>query len=68
MKMISATEDDVTITISFDDLDFLRQGMREMLEALSDREIKVRTGNTSEHAATLMKDIRDVLQATNRSD
>jgi hypothetical protein len=68
MRMINATESEVTITISFDDLDFLRQGMREMLEALSDREIKVRTGNTSEQAAVLMKDIRDVLEAANEKD
>lgn len=66
IKVVEATEKEVTIIISFDDLDFLRQGMREMLEALSDREIKARTGNTSEQATALMKDIRSVLEAANK--
>lgn len=63
MRMIDASEREVTITVSLDDLDFLRQGMREMLQALSDKEVKARTGNTSEHASTLMRDIRAVLDA-----
>jgi len=63
MQIVSTTKNDVTITISFDDLDFLRQGMREMLEALNDRELRIRTGKTSEEATALMKDIRNIFDA-----
>ena len=66
MKIVNVDEDGVTIIISLAELDFLRQGMREMLEALSDKEIKIRTGNTSEQASVLIEDIRDVLEAANK--
>lgn len=66
MRIVSFSENEVTITVAFDDLDFLRQGMREMLDALNDREIKMRTGKTSENAKALMRGIRDILEAADK--
>jgi len=68
MRIVNAREKEVTIVISFDDLEFLRQGMREMLDALNDRELKVRTGKTSENARALMKDIRGIIEAAKKHD
>jgi hypothetical protein len=65
MKLVSTTDDDATITVSFDDLAFLHQGMREMLEALDDRELRIRTGETRERARALMQRIDDVCEAIN---
>jgi len=68
MRIVSAAKEEVTITISFDDLDFLRQGMREMLQALDDNELRILTGKTREQARALMKDIRNIFEAANNRE
>jgi hypothetical protein len=68
MRIVSTTRDDAIITISFDDLAFLHQGMREMLEALDDKQLRIRTGQTSERAEALMKEIKKVCEAINNHE
>lgn len=63
MKVIKISDNNATITISFDDLAFLHQGMREMLQALSDRELRARTGETRVRARALMEEIEKVCEA-----
>lgn len=68
MKILRTTEDAATITISIDDLDLLRQGMREALQALSDREMRIRTGKTKEQARELMGELERVGDAINNHE
>ena len=63
MKIVETTADEATITMSFDDLAFLHQGMREMLQALNDRELRARTGETRARARALMEEIEKVCEA-----
>ena len=65
MKILATTEDDATVTISFDDLAFLHQGMREALQALNDSEMRARTGKTRAQARALMEEIERVGDAIN---
>jgi hypothetical protein len=65
MKILDTTEDDATVTISFDDLAFLHQGMREALHALNDIEMRARTGKTREQARALMRELERVGDAIN---
>lgn len=68
MKILRTTEDAATITISIDDLDLLHQGMREALQALSDREMRIRTGKTKEQARELMGELERVGDAINNHE
>jgi hypothetical protein len=68
MKILETTEDDATVIISFDELAFLHQGMREALEALNDREMRARTGKTREQAEALMSEIERVGDAINNHE
>jgi hypothetical protein len=65
MKVVETADDEATITISFDDLAFLHQGMREMLQALNDSELRARTGETRARARALMEEIERVCEAIN---
>lgn len=65
MRIVNTTRHEATITISFDDLAFLHQGMREMLDALDDSELRTRTGETRERARAVMKGIKEVCEAIN---
>ncbi len=53
------------MTISFDDLAFLHQGMRESLPALNDSEMRALTGKTREQARALMREPERVGDAIN---
>jgi hypothetical protein len=68
MRIVNTTRDEATITISFDDLAFLHQGMREMLDALDDAELRTRTGETRERAREVMKGIKEVCEAINNHE
>lgn len=68
MKILKTTEDDATVIISFDELAFLHQGMREALQALNDREMRARTGKTREQARALMEEIERVGDAINNHE
>jgi hypothetical protein len=63
MKMVSTTNDDATIVISFDDLGFLQSALNETLEALDDSELWTRTRMTPESAQALIDEIKVIRKA-----
>lgn len=65
MKILETTDDNATVIISIDELDFLHQGMREALQALNSSEMRARTGKTREEARALMEELERVGDAIN---
>ena len=63
MKIVTTTAEEAPIAISLDDLGFLQDAINETIEALSDREIKVRTGRTADEAQELIDRIKAIRNA-----
>ena len=63
MKIVSAAKDAVTITISRDDLEFFQSAINETLEALDDKELRIRTGETRERGRALIQEIKAAVEA-----
>jgi hypothetical protein len=63
MKIVSVAEGSATITISRDDLGFLQSAMNEALDALDDKELRLRTGETRERGRDLIQEIKAVREA-----
>lgn len=63
MRIVTTTAEEATIAISFDDLGFLQDAINETIEALSDRQIKARTGRTPDEAQELIERIKAIRNA-----
>jgi benzoyl-CoA reductase/2-hydroxyglutaryl-CoA dehydratase subunit BcrC/BadD/HgdB len=63
MKTVSLTGENATIVISIEDLGFLQNAINETLEALNDKELRVRTGETRERARALIQEIKAICDA-----
>lgn len=58
MRIIDATEEEATVTISSSDLAFLQSAINETLEALDDKQLRIRTAATREQAQILIEEIK----------
>jgi hypothetical protein len=63
MKIVSVANEEATITISRKDLGFLQSAINETTEALDDRELRIRTGQTPERAHALLDEIKAICEA-----
>lgn len=60
MRIVSTAKDEATVTISSSDLAFLQSAINETMEALGDKEIKIRTGATMEKAQAMIDEIKAI--------
>jgi hypothetical protein len=67
MRIVSTTSEEATITISFEDLTFLQNAMNETLEALDDRQLRLRTGETRARGRALIQEIKGICDAIDES-
>jgi hypothetical protein len=63
MKAVSTTSSNATIVVSREDLGFLQNAINETMEALDDRELRIRTGETPERAQALIDEIKAICKA-----
>jgi hypothetical protein len=64
--MISTAKAEATIAISTSDLAFIQSAINETMEALGDKEIRIRTGATMEKAQELIDEIKAIREAIHK--
>ena len=61
MELTHITRNEITVTISVDELVFLCNAINEALEAVEDWEFQTRTGNSRKRATEILGQLRKVL-------
>lgn len=66
MRIVDTTAEEATLAISYTDLGFLQDAINETIEALSEGQIRTRTGRTSDEAQEFIERIKAIRNAMRR--